>query len=152
MTRTAVITGGTGGMGLATARILGKDHRVVLADLDQGRLDTAVATLVAEGIDAAGSVCDVTDRGSVDALFSFAAEGDHHVRAVVHAAGVSPQMGSAEFVARINAIGTVHVSRAYLEGDVLVNVASVAGHSIPKALVPTRSFPLAETDPAPSCA
>ncbi|WP_281181820.1 hypothetical protein [Nocardia vaccinii] len=29
MTQTAVITGGTGGMGLAPAEILGRDHRVV---------------------------------------------------------------------------------------------------------------------------
>ena len=39
MTQTAVITGGTGGMGLATAEILGRDHRVVLADLDRSRID-----------------------------------------------------------------------------------------------------------------
>lgn len=28
MTQTAVITGGTGGMGIATAKILGTDHRI----------------------------------------------------------------------------------------------------------------------------
>lgn len=30
---TAVITGGAGGMGLAAAKILGRDHRIVIADL-----------------------------------------------------------------------------------------------------------------------
>ena len=32
---TAIITGGTGGMGIETARLMGSDHRIVLAELDQ---------------------------------------------------------------------------------------------------------------------
>lgn len=151
MTQTAVITGGTGGMGIATARILGRDHRIVLADLDQGRIDTAVADLAALGIDATGFVCDITDRSSVDRLFTSAEAGGHHVRAVVHTAGISPQMGAAGKVARINGIGTVNVAQAFLtraaEGDALVNVASTAGHGLPRILIPFRKFPLAETDP-----
>lgn len=145
---TAVVTGGAGGMGLATARILGRDHRVVLGDLGQERLDAAVATLAAEGIDATGSACDVTDRGSVAVLFA-AARG---VRAVVHTAGVSPQMGDPERIVRINALGTVHVTEAALEvagrGFALVNVASTAGHMLPRLLMPTRTYQVALADPA----
>ncbi len=152
MTPTALITGGTGGMGLATARILGHDHRVVLADLDQARLDAAVAELTAAGVEAAGFVCDITDRSSVERLFDAAADGGHHVRAVVHAAGISPQMGAPGKIARINGIGTVNIAQAFLaraaDGDALVNVASVAGHGLPKVMVPVRSFPLAQSDPA----
>ncbi len=152
MTQTAVITGGTGGMGLATARIMGLTHRIVLADLDQDRLDRAVGELVSIGIDAAGTVCDVTDRRSVDQLLDGAAVDGNHVRALVHTAGVSPQMGSPTTIARSNGIGTVNVAQAYLsragEGDVLVNVASTAGHGLPRPLIPVRSFPLAQTDAA----
>jgi NAD(P)-dependent dehydrogenase (short-subunit alcohol dehydrogenase family) len=151
MTQTALITGGTGGMGLATARILGRDHRVVLADLDQARIDRAVGELVAGGINATGFVCDITDRASVEQLFHRAADEGHRVRAVVHTAGISPQMGAPDRIARINGIGTVNVAQAFLvragEGDALVNVASVAGHGFPKVLVPFRAFPFAETDP-----
>lgn len=150
-TQTAVITGGTGGMGLATAKMLGRDHRIVLADLNQQRIDQAVAELRAEGIDASGQVCDIADRASVEALLDAATAGGH-VRAVVHTAGISPQMGTAEKVATINGTGTVHVTQAYLarvrEGDVLVNVASMAGHQLPGMLVPTRAFRKAESDPA----
>lgn len=151
MTRTALITGGTGGMGLATARILGNDHRIVLADLDQGRIDKAVSELAALDIEVTGFVCDITDRASVDRLFTSAEDGGHHVRAVVHTAGISPQMGTPERIARINGIGTVNVARAFLgraaEGDAIVNVASTAGHGLPKVLIPFRRFPLAEKDP-----
>jgi NAD(P)-dependent dehydrogenase (short-subunit alcohol dehydrogenase family) len=152
MTRTAVITGGTGGMGLATARILGRDHRIVLADLNQSRIDTAVAELATLDIEAVGFVCDITDRASVDRLLTASEEGGHHIRAVVHTAGISPQMGAPGKIARINGIGTVNIAQAFLtraaQGDALVNVASTAGHGLPKVLVPFRRFPLAETDPA----
>lgn len=95
MAQTAVMIGGTGGMGLATARILGRDHRIVLACLDQGRINQAVSDLAELDIDAAGCICDITDRASVERLFEQAEEGGHHVRAVVHtAAGISPQMGT----------------------------------------------------------
>jgi NAD(P)-dependent dehydrogenase (short-subunit alcohol dehydrogenase family) len=152
MTRTAVITGGTGGMGRATARILGTDHRIVLADIDQARIDATVEELIGLGIEATGRVCDISDRASVDALLDAASAGGHHVRAVVHTAGISPQMGDAAKIARINGTGTVNVARAFLaraeEGDVLVNVASYAGHGLPGLLVPTGAFRKAETDPA----
>ncbi|WP_195907829.1 SDR family NAD(P)-dependent oxidoreductase [Microbacterium gorillae] len=145
----AVITGGTGGMGLATAKILGADHRIVLADLAPDRLDAAVAELAALGIEATGVRTDITDRASVDALLDGAAAVGH-VRAVVHAAGVSPQMGDASFIARVNAVGTVNITRSYLrlaqDGAALVNVASIAGHMSPAFLQPTRVFQLALTD------
>ena len=38
-----VITGGAGGMGTATAAVVGRDHAVVLADVRAERLDAAVA-------------------------------------------------------------------------------------------------------------
>lgn len=148
---TAVITGGAGGMGLATAKIMGRDHRIVVADVSQERVDAAVAELVALGIDASGVTCDITDRTSVGGLFE-SAESRDHVRAVVHAAGVSPQTGSAELILRINAVGTINVTQTFLEtataGDALVNVASIAGHMRPAALEPRRTYPLAFTDVA----
>ncbi|UNX56234.1 SDR family oxidoreductase [Georgenia sp. TF02-10] len=151
MSPTAIVTGGAGGMGLATARIMGRDHRVVVADLDRDRVEAAAAGLRADGVDAVPAVCDITDRASVAALFATArAAGD--LRAVVYTAGVSPQMGDAAAIVRINALGTVHLTRAALdaaaEGFALVNVASIAGHMLPSVLHPTRTYRLALTDPA----
>ena len=149
---TAVITGGAGGMGLATAKLLGVDHRIVIADLGQDRIDAAVKELTGLGIAASGVVCDVTDEQSVHELMLAAASEGNRVRTVVHTAGVSPQMGKPDLIVRINALGTVNVAKAFLplaqEGDALVNVASYAGHALPGILIPTRAFPLAESDPA----
>ncbi|MGO1436053.1 SDR family NAD(P)-dependent oxidoreductase [Candidatus Corynebacterium faecigallinarum] len=112
-TDTAIITGGAGGMGLATARKLVADHTIVLTDVNGDKLSAAAETLAADGIEARTVVADITDRDNVRELFT-EAERFGHVRAVVHSAGVSPQMGDAEFIVRVNAVGTVNIAREYL--------------------------------------
>ncbi|MCF6389902.1 SDR family oxidoreductase [Mycobacterium sp. MBM] len=151
MSSVTVITGGAGGMGVETAKIIGRDHTVVLCDVRQDRLDRASSTLGELGISASAVNCDVTDRAAVDNLFG-AARGLGTVTAVVHTAGVSPAMGDAEYVMRTNTIGTVNVNEAFYAtvgaGAAIVNVASMAAHILPEELVPVAAFPLALTDPA----
>src|SRR6185312_7420642 len=122
MNRVSVITGGAGGMGLATAKIVGRDHTVVLCDVRQDRLTTAATTL--------------QDLGTVVS--------------VIHTAGVSPSMGPADYVMRTNAVGTVNVDEEFYalagEGAVIVNVASMAAHMLPAEIIPTSHFPLALDD------
>ncbi|MEU0498208.1 SDR family oxidoreductase [Mycobacterium sp. NPDC006124] len=148
-TRVAVITGGGGGMGLATARIVGREHAIVLCDIRQDRLDRAAATLRGSGIAVTAVRCDVTDRVEVAETFSTAA-GLGRIVSVIHTAGVSPSMGDAEFVTRTNALGTLRVGEAFHEsapeGAAIVNVASMAASLIPEELVPTAAFPLALHD------
>lgn len=151
MTRVAVITGGAGGMGLATAKIVGRDHAVVLCDVRQDRLDAASAALADLGIVATVINDDVTDRQAVTRLFEAAAAVGPIV-SVIHAAGVSPSMGDADYVIRTNALGTLNVNEAYLEtapdGSAIVNVASMAAHLLPEEFIPTAVFPVALQDPA----
>lgn len=67
--KTAVITGGAGGIGTAIARRLGGEGmQVVLADVLPDALDERVAELRAEGLTAHGVVTDVTDYASVERL------------------------------------------------------------------------------------
>jgi NAD(P)-dependent dehydrogenase (short-subunit alcohol dehydrogenase family) len=73
MSRVAVITGGAGGMGLATERIVGGDHAVVLCDVRADRLDAATAGLQHAGVDVTAVHADVTDREAVTALYETAA-------------------------------------------------------------------------------
>ena len=146
----AVITGGAGGMGLATARIMGRDHDLVLTDVGSERLDKAVAELAALGIAAEPYTCDITGRAAVLRLAQHAAARGPVV-AVVHTAGISPQMGPAETIIRINALGTINVTEAFLavaaEGFRLVNVASMAAHMAPVLLMPERAYRYVFTDP-----
>ncbi|MGV9801236.1 SDR family oxidoreductase [Mycobacterium sp. NPDC003449] len=149
MNRISVITGGAGGMGLATAKIVGRDHVVVLCDVRQDRLDSAAATLDELGVTAKAVHCDVTDRESVVRLFETAAELGT-LASVVHAAGVSPSMGAADYVLATNALGTVNVDEVFYAtagpGSAIVNVASMAAHMLPPDIIPTAQFPLALTD------
>lgn len=136
-------------MGLATAQVIGRDHTVVLCDVRQDRLDAAAATLKDLGITATVVNGDVTDRQAVAGLFDTAA-GLGTVSSVIHAAGVSPSMGAADYVMRTNALGTVTVNEVFYgtagEGAAIVNVASMAAHMLPEEMIPTDQFPLALHD------
>jgi NAD(P)-dependent dehydrogenase (short-subunit alcohol dehydrogenase family) len=149
MNSIAVITGGAGGMGVATARIVGLDHELVLCDVRQDRLDAAAGTLKELGLTATIVNADVTDRAAVGRLFDTAASLGT-VAAVIHTAGVSPSMGAADYVMKTNALGTLNVNEVFFEtageGSAIVNVASMAAHLLPDELIPTRQFPLAHTD------
>lgn len=151
MQNVTVITGGAGGMGVATAKVVGRDQTVVLADVRQQRLEDAAAELAGLGVDAVAVHCDVTDRTAVAELFD-RATGLGTLRAVIHTAGVSPSMGDAEYVMRTNALGTLYVGETFHttagEGAALVNVASMAAHLVPEDLLPMAQFALATHDEA----
>ena len=73
MAEVSVITGGAGGMGVATAKVVGRDRPVVLlCDVRQDRLDAAAESLSALGITATAVNADVTDPAAVDRLFDTA--------------------------------------------------------------------------------
>ncbi|AKS36102.1 SDR family oxidoreductase [Mycolicibacterium goodii] len=146
MRRVSVITGGAGGMGVATAKLVGKEHAVVLCDVRQDRLDAATATLQEIGITPTVVNCDVTDRHAVNRLFATAA-GLGSLASVIHTAGVSPSMGDAEYIIRTNALGTATINEAFYaaapRGSAIVNVASMAAHMLPEEMIPTSVFPQA---------
>ncbi|MGE0219809.1 SDR family oxidoreductase [Mycolicibacterium sp.] len=150
MTAVSVITGGAGGMGRATAAVVGREHTVVLCDVRADRLAAAAAELAGLGVDATAVTCDVTDAHAVAALFDTAAALGP-VASVIHTAGVSPSMGDADYVMRTNAIGTVHVNEAFYrtatDGAAIVDVASMAAHLLPQEMIPTGRFPQALSDP-----
>jgi NAD(P)-dependent dehydrogenase (short-subunit alcohol dehydrogenase family) len=149
MSQVSVITGGAGGMGLATAKVVGRDHAIVLCDVRQERLDAAASTLRDLGMTPRTVNCDVTDRQAVARLLETAA-GLGTVASVIHTAGVSPSMGGADYVMRTNALGTVNVNEVFYanaaEGAAIVNVASMAAHMLPQEMIPTKQFPIALQD------
>jgi NAD(P)-dependent dehydrogenase (short-subunit alcohol dehydrogenase family) len=84
--RTAVITGGGSGIGLATARRLATEGaRVVVADIDP---DTGKAA--ADEVDGLFVRTDVTDAEQVTALFEAAARTYGGIDLAFHNAGISP--------------------------------------------------------------
>ncbi len=68
--KVAVVTGGTAGIGLATARMFAQEGaNVAICGRDQAKVDAAVEFLCKEGLDVYGESVDVSDREN---LFRFA--------------------------------------------------------------------------------
>jgi len=69
--KTALVTGATRGIGLALARgLAGAGARVILNGRQPEAIDTAVATLRADGLQAFGAAFDVTDEAAVAQAFT----------------------------------------------------------------------------------
>jgi NAD(P)-dependent dehydrogenase (short-subunit alcohol dehydrogenase family) len=84
--RTAVVTGGCSGIGLATVRRLAEEGaHVVIGDVDAAR-----GPEVAESVDGRYVSCDVTDAGQVEAMFATAQDAYGSVDVAFNNAGISP--------------------------------------------------------------
>ena len=130
MKKLQIITGGTSGMGLDTARILGGFGPVFIGGRNAKRLDDALAVLKKAGVEAYGSQCDVSDIGSVKAFAKAAAE-IAPISNVVNAAGVDFDTSTNEQMVHINMVGTINVTETFLplmtEGT-LLNFSSITGY------------------------
>ena len=131
----AVITGAHGGMGAACCRLLGRQHRLVLTDVDAVRLDAFVTALTDEGYDVAGSVAgDLCDGAIVSALAN-AARTAGPLAALVHTAGLSPSLAAWDAIVCTNVVATAQLLDAFDDvpgaGATYVLMASIAGHGLP---------------------
>jgi len=78
--RTAVVTGGASGIGLAIAeRLAAENDAVAIFDRDGAAAETAAAKIVASGGAAVGVEVDVTDRAQIDAGVATVRAGLAHV-------------------------------------------------------------------------
>jgi NAD(P)-dependent dehydrogenase (short-subunit alcohol dehydrogenase family) len=128
MTRVCVVTG-SGGMGVAIARRVGRGRTVLLADLNEAALKSATALLISEGYDIVPCALDVADPSSVEGLASKAANVGT-VEVLVHTAGLSPAQASAEAILSVDLYGTALVLDAFGQvisaGGAGVCIASMA--------------------------
>jgi NAD(P)-dependent dehydrogenase (short-subunit alcohol dehydrogenase family) len=151
MKKVCVITGGGSGMGLATAKIMGRDHFVILVGRNPQKLENALAELRSEGIEAESFACDIADRASVDRLAAHARE-TGTVSAVIHAAGMSPHMGDPKTIMETNALGTIHMNEAFYEvmeaGACIIDVSSMVSYMVPGLVYPVGSYKHSRRDEA----
>ena len=88
--KVAVVTGGAGGIGRAMVeRFVAEGMKVVIADIDETLLDTAVAEIRANGGDVTGVRTDVSRLESVEALRDATYERYGAVNVVCNNAGVA---------------------------------------------------------------
>ncbi len=119
--RTAVITGGASGIGLALARALvGEGANVVIADIEQTALDSATATLGSDAV--LGVRTDVADAASVEALADATYEAFGACHLLCNNAGVGAPSANVwdttvndwRWVHGVNVMGVVHGVLAFV--------------------------------------
>ncbi|WP_189136044.1 beta-ketoacyl reductase, partial [Wenjunlia tyrosinilytica] len=138
---TALITGGTGGLGAHVARWLarhGTERLILLSRSGPQAAGAAelLAELTALGARAEAVACDVTDRAALEGVIGDARERGAEFTTVVHAAGLSQRtpiadLGVAEFadITAAKVIGAVHLDQIFDndELDAFVLFSSVSG-------------------------
>ncbi len=138
--KTAIITGGASGIGLAIARAFAQQGAVVfIVDQNEAGATVAAQHIVASGGSAQAQGCDVSDSQSVRTAFdSILHQGP--VQILVNCAGIA-HVGTAgstseedfDRILRINVRGVYLCTRAVLDpmkqqgGGVILNMASIAG-------------------------
>lgn len=142
--KTAVITGGASGIGLAMAeRFATAGMNLVLADVEAPALDAAVDGFAAKGVAALGVVTDVSSIESMEALAATTNEAYGSVHVLCNNAGVGgnsdgsggPGIDLADWkwVLDVNLWGVVHGHGVFLDQLIeqgeghIVNTASMAG-------------------------
>ena len=149
--KTAFITGGASGLGLAMAHAFGEaGMNVMLADIEEAPLAAAVKDLEERQIRASGVLCDVAVRNAVEAAAAKTIETFGKVHLVCNNAGVGAggpidQVRHAdwEWILAVNLMGVVYgmetflpLIRAHGEGGAFVNTASMAGMISPPGMEP----------------
>jgi NAD(P)-dependent dehydrogenase (short-subunit alcohol dehydrogenase family) len=140
--KTAFITGGASGIGLAMAQAFGRaGMSVMLGDIEEAPLKAAVESLEALQIRAAGVLCDVGDRAALEAAAKATVETFGKVHVVCNNAGVGAggpldqvTPSDWDWIVSVNLMGVVYGVEAFLphirahgEGGAFVNTASMAG-------------------------
>ena len=134
--RVCIVTGSTGGIGLAAAKLLADEGaRVVVCGRDSERVESARAESGAE----LGVVCDLAEPAAPQELVAETARALGSVECLVNNVGAAYQLGFEELsdlhweeMWQLNVMSYVRAIRAVLpemkaHGGVIVNVSSTAG-------------------------
>ena len=142
--RTALITGGSRGLGLQIAEALGEQGaKVVVSSRKQGELDEAVAHLTSRGIQASAIAADLSKDGAVAPLVAEAMSRLGHIDILVNNAGATwgapaedHPIEAWDKVMNLNIRSIFLLSQAVGKASMIprqygriVNVASIAGLS-----------------------
>lgn len=151
--RTALVTGGSGGLGYAMAESLARSGMsLALVDMADDVAESAHRLASEHGVPTTAVSCDVTDRAAVQEAFSQVDEALGSVDVLVNCAGISVMGDSLDIPASVmrrvfdvNVVGTLHCAqelanrcRAGKRAGNIINIASMSSFIVN---VPQQQMP-----------
>jgi len=138
---------GAGQIGMAIARRMGMDKKIIIGDKNIKNADTIAATMKNAGFDAESMEMDLSSRKSIQNMIAKAREFGE-IAMLVNAAGVSPSQAPIKVILKVDLYGTAvlleEVGKVIKKGGVGVTISSQSGHRMP-ALTPEEDALLATT-------
>lgn len=127
-----VVTGAASGMGRASVEHLrGLSDTIFAVDIHAPQIDGTI-----------GVACDITDPAAIASLCAMVSEAGG-LRALVHAAGISPTMDNARRVWEVNLLGTQllldGIDPLVGQGTAVVCFSSVAAHHVAPYVTPEQA-------------
>jgi len=133
---------GAGGIGLACARRLARNRVIHIGDISPAAIESAAASLRADGHEVHTHVVDVASLPSVMKFAQSAAASGGPIETIVHTAGLSPVMATPQRILEVDLLGTANVIEAFYEvlptsgvgtgtGPAMVAISSVARFGVP---------------------
>lgn len=147
MEKNVLILVGAGQIGLAIARRVGADKKIIVGDKKLANAEAIAKVMVEAGFDAVPLEADLSSRESILSMIS-AAQKFGEITRLVNAAGVSPSQAPIETILKVDLYGTAvlleEVGKVIARGGVGVTISSQSGHRMP-ALSPEVDAQLATT-------
>ncbi|MCM1130022.1 MAG: SDR family oxidoreductase [Alistipes senegalensis] len=147
MKKDVMILTGAGQIGLAIARRLGADKKIVIGDKNEDNANTVAGIMAQAGFDVEAMPMDLSERQSIREMIARAQTfGD--IAMLVNAAGVSPSQAPIETILKVDLYGTAvlleETGKVIKKGGAGITISSQSGHRLP-ALTPAEDEQLATT-------
>ena len=147
MTKDVILWTGAGQIGMAIARRVGYDKKIIVGDKNLENAKSIAKIMTEAGFDIDSIECDISSRESILNLIKKGQEYGE-ISTLINSAGVSPSQAPVEVVLKVDLYGTAvlleEVGKVIKKGGRGVTISSQSGHRMP-ALTPEIDEQLACT-------
>lgn len=134
MTKDVMILTGAGQIGMAIARRMGMDKKIVIGDKNINNANTIAEIMTNAGFDVDAMETDLSSRESVKKMVA-KAQSFGEIAMLVNSAGVSPSQAPIDVILKVDLYGTAvlleEVGKVIKKGGTGVTISSQSGHRMP---------------------
>ena len=134
MIKDIIILTGAGQIGMAIARRMGMDKKIIIGDKNIKNAEKIAETMTNAGFDVEPIEMDLSSRESIKKMISKAQEFGK-IAMLVNSAGISPSQAPIDVILKVDLYGTAvlleEVGKVIKRGGVGVTISSQSGHRMP---------------------